>query len=114
MIEGQRQKQRQRYQYLRERGLCPRCGGRRDDGWIHCSSCREKERVANRKTPNEMKRGYVRKYREKCRKDGRCWICGAWLGSGRYKRCQKCRDKDNKGHEEARTRLALSVRGREE
>lgn len=101
---------RQRYHRLLKMGVCPQCGGRRDDGWIQCSSCRERNREAQHKIPKEIKQGYVNKYRDRCRKNGICYACGAWIGVGKFKRCQNCRDIANRMRGESNIRLILDKR----
>jgi len=98
-----------RYENRFRQGLCPICGGKRTGEWIVCEACREKSRVKSKALMPEARRMSTNKYRARCRKGGICYGCGRWIGLGRYKRCEDCREKDRKAHKERYARLQCSM-----
>ena len=76
-----------------EGGLCPTCGGSRDDGWINCGSCREKNRSRLSKLTAEIKKIYNRTYRKKARRKNQCYVCNTELADTIFKACEPCRVK---------------------
>ena len=97
-----------RYEGRLQSGLCPICGGKRTGDWITCITCREKSRLYSKALPPEVRQKSINRYRIKCRKRGICYGCGGYIGLGKYKRCEPCREKDRNAHMERYIRLAIA------
>jgi len=91
------------YRYLRS-GVCPKCGGNRDDGFLLCTRCRQRNWRAKRRMSLGRISGTERDRRERRKKEGRCPRCGAFA-EGRFVECSACRERaratwrDRKGKE---------------
>ena len=85
-----------RYSNRLRNGLCPICGGKRTGEWITCESCLAKHRVYQKTRPPGYSTKGINEYRKRCRKAGICYGCGVSLREDNHKKCEKCREKDNK------------------
>lgn len=81
--EYHRNSYRRTAEHRRENGLCTRCGGKRDDGYVMCSRCRAKNTEMCRRTRN--KKGNRQKF---WIENGLCIRCGDEVKKG-YKVCEK-------------------------
>lgn len=92
------------YRARKAAGRCTRCGGKRDDGYILCSKCREYQRQrdtynAARRTPeqkaarNAQHRINQKAFRDRRRAAGLCTKCGA--PSDGKSLCSACAAKAN-------------------
>lgn len=75
-------------------GLCPLCGGARDNGWITCQTCQARNRGNQASIPRKVKTRYNKKYRKRNRRRGLCPLCGREPVPGRV-HCQACLDRFN-------------------
>ena len=94
---------RERAQFLREHGMCTRCGkSKAEEGKRLCGDCAYKRSeylslVWSSKTPEEKKALYKKaaEYRAARRQErvanGLCTACGTKLRDARYKMCFECR-----------------------
>lgn len=98
-----------RYKKRLQDGLCPMCGGLRTGEWITCEKCLAKARAYRKtKTRNRLKANrYANQFRNTCREEGICYGCGNYIGLGKYKKCERCREKDNKAKVEHYVLLCL-------
>lgn len=86
---------RERYQFLRDRKICVRCGSARVElDKAHCSACLEKKTAQNRKwrsDPNNVKlaNAYQREKRRQRREAGLCPECGKEPYPG-HVQCYEC------------------------
>lgn len=106
MVRGQYTAKKKRWHQRRysnrlQNGVCPICGGKRTGGWIVCETCREKSRVYSKSMSPEARERTINRYRDRCRKRGICYGCGRYIGLGKYKRCEGCREKDRLAHSRA-------------
>jgi hypothetical protein len=89
-----------------EAGLCPSCGGKRDNGWLHCTVCllKNKERKAN--TPVGKRRAWRNDWRQRVKRGNRCHKCGGHPDDPRFVTCTRCR---RKRREQRRRRKELEI-----
>lgn len=84
-----------RYYDRLSQGLCPHCGGKRDDHYnIGCNACNK--RIADARTRNyktEKHSHYQRRLHSRRRRQGMCPTCGQRLDDPKYKSCSTCRAK---------------------
>lgn len=88
---------RRRTRLYRDRlrvGLCPHCGGKREDPWIiGCLSCREKIAVQRVIHFDRGKKAlYQRRLLASRRREGMCPTCGQERDESAYKHCSRCRE----------------------
>lgn len=86
------------------------CGRKRTGKWIICEACREKHRAYSKALTPEARMLVTNKYRRRCRRQGICYGCGRYVGFGRYKRCEACREKDRLAHAERYEEIAVGGR----
>lgn len=73
-------------------GLCPECGGQRDDSYIICSHCRRYHNTMSRKNYDSARnKRNCYAYRDRKARDGCCISCGNRLDNPSYASCPKCR-----------------------
>lgn len=82
-----------RYQYIRSRHRCIKCGAKLPDGYeaTRCKACcqKDKERYQNEYAQK------LRTQRQERIAAGLCASCGKVPAPQGFKTCQKCRDKHN-------------------
>lgn len=104
--EQQRQYHKERYDYLKSRGLCTTCG--RDKAMINsvlCPECGYKKWLCSEAYYEENKQERNRKAVERWKKKseewkilGLCSNCGAKIEQSGKKRCNKCISRDAERH----------------
>lgn len=78
-----KERNRERYYFRKENGLCTRCGKELDRGGMYCASC------------NDRHNAYSRANRKFWRENNICTICGKEPVPGTDRICPECRIKHN-------------------
>lgn len=102
MSDYQNRYNKERYDYLKELGLCPRCGKKKHAvGFVLCEDCIYKMaiREKNKEAERERNRNWYRTQKE----NGLCVSCGKEAQSGKVF-CAACADKKNQRRASRRIR----------
>ena len=113
-IQGIQQRRTRLYNNRLKRGLCPHCGGVRENpGIIGCLSCNTRNADARVKCYDREKKAiYQMRLINRRRREGVCPVCGRGRDVPKFKLCSKCRALHRKAYYENRERRIAETRRR--
>lgn len=86
--EYNKQYSKERYDYLKSRGLCPKCGkNKHADGFVLCADCICEMAIKRKRDSEKESKRYKAYYQDK-REKGLCVCCGKNANGKAY--CQEC------------------------